>query len=164
MAKRWKHLNYLGIEINDKLVRRCQRSVFESDIENVYFISTNATSSFRSIISSYPGALVLASIQCPNPDFDREEHRWRMIRRILVEAIVDLLATNGKIFLQSDVEAVALRMKEQFTVYSKGKLAFDGVDDGGWLQENPFGVRSDWEQHVIDRGGRMYRMLFRKVE
>ena len=33
-----------------------------------YFIATNATSTFRSIVSSYPGELVLVSIQVEQPN------------------------------------------------------------------------------------------------
>lgn len=46
-------------------------------------------------------------------------------------------------------------MKEQFLRYGKGKLSVlqgqDTTIHGGWLEENPFGIRSDWE-HVLDRG------------
>nr|XP_029117235.1 uncharacterized protein LOC105033802 isoform X2 [Elaeis guineensis] len=163
MARRWQNYNFLGLEINKKLVRRCLNNVLQSNIKNGYFISTNATSTFRSIVSSYPGYLILVTIQCPNPDFNREEHRWRMVQRMLIEAIVDLLITNGKVFLQSDIEAVARRMKEQFIMYGKGRLVVDGDKNMGWREENPFGIRSDWEQHVIDRGAPMFRIMLRKV-
>lgn len=131
-------------------------------------MATNATSTFRSIVSSYPGDLVLVSIQCPNPDFNRTEHRWRMVQRSLVEAIADLVAPDGKVFLQSDVKEVAVRMKKEFMNYGKGKLTVmhDSEDitsqQDGWLNENPFGIRSDWEQHVIERGAPMYRLLLLK--
>uniref|UniRef100_A0A0R0ESX6 Phosphoglycerate kinase n=1 Tax=Glycine max TaxID=3847 RepID=A0A0R0ESX6_SOYBN len=124
MARREQDLNFLGLEINEK---------------NGYCIATNATSTFHSIVSSYPGELVLVSIQCPNPDFNKPEHRWRMLQRSLIEAVVDLLAPNGKIFLQSDVEAVAIRMKEQFLTYGKGKLDMEH-GQSEWLEENPFGL------------------------
>lgn len=163
MARRRKDLNFLGLEINEKLVKRCLHSVYQSEMKNGHFIATNATSTFRSIVSSYPGELVLVSIQCPNPDFNKPKHRWRVLQRSLVEAVADLLASNGKVFLQSDVEAVALRMKEAFLLYGKGKLAvFQEQDGEGWLSENPFGVRSDWERHVLDRGDPMFRLMLSK--
>ncbi|KAG4383253.1 hypothetical protein GLYMA_13G045400v4 [Glycine max] len=161
MARRKQDLNFLGLEINEKLVLRCLDSIHQFGIKNGYFIATNATSTFHSIVSSYPGELVLVSIQCPNPDFNKPEHRWRMLQRSLIEAVVDLLAPNGKIFLQSDVEAVAIRMKEQFFRYGKGKLDLEH-GQSEWLEENPFGVRSDWERHVLERGAPMYRMMFTK--
>ncbi|KAL2509321.1 uncharacterized protein Fot_32968 [Forsythia ovata] len=154
MARRRKDLNFLGLEINEKLVKRCLDHVHQSGMQNGYFITTNATSTFRSIVSSYPGDLVLVSIQCPNPDFNNPEYRWRMLQRSLVEAIADLLTFGGKVFLQSDIEAVAVRMKREFIEYGKGKLVLlhdsetDSVHQRGRLTENPFGVRSDWEQHL----------------
>ncbi|XP_044473026.1 phosphoglycerate kinase-like isoform X2 [Mangifera indica] len=63
MARKRKDLNFLGLEINAKLVRRCLDSVHLSGKNNGYFIATNATSTFRSIVSSYPGKLILVSIQ-----------------------------------------------------------------------------------------------------
>ncbi|XP_006661798.1 phosphoglycerate kinase-like [Oryza brachyantha] len=156
--KNWEGSNFLGLEMNEKLVTRCLQDVASVDKRNLYFVSTNATSTFRSIVSSYPGHLTLVTIQCPNPDFNKERNRWRMVRRMLVEAIVDLLQTNGKVYLQSDVESVLRGMKEQFMTYGKGRL----VVDGGQM-ENPFGVASDWERHVLARGAPMYRTMLRKV-
>ncbi|KAK4272862.1 hypothetical protein QN277_021359 [Acacia crassicarpa] len=167
MARRRKDLNFLGLEINEKLVRRCLESIHHFGIGNGHFIATNATSTFRSIVYRYPGELILVSILCPNPDFNKPEHRWRMLQRSLIEAVTDLLSPGGKVFLQSDVEEVAIRMKEQFLRYGKGKLnmVHDQVQCNGrsnWLKENPFGVRSDWERHVLDRGAPMYRLMFSK--
>lgn len=73
-------------------------------------------------------------------------------------------------FLQSDIEDVAMRMKEEFTIHGKGKLAV--VENSGymetkesvWLKENPFGEPSDWERHTLDRGDPMYRLLLSKVQ
>ncbi|XP_047330321.1 phosphoglycerate kinase-like [Impatiens glandulifera] len=159
MAEKEKDLNFLGLEINEKLVERCLNSIHLRGIRNGHFIATNATSTFRSLVSSYPGKLVLVSIQCPNPDFNKPEHRWRMLQKSLVESIADLLASDGKVFLQSDIEEVAIRMREQFIKNAKGTLFAASRE---WLKENPFGVRSDWEQHAIDRGDRMYRFMYTK--
>lgn len=71
-----------------------------------------------------------------------------------------------QVFLQSDIEAVSVRMREEFLKYGKGKLVVQelssAINEQGWLKENPFGVRSDWEQHVIDRGAPMYRLMLSK--
>lgn len=60
-----------------------------------------------------------------------------------------------------------MRMKEQFLKYGKGKLTIVleknyAITNQGWLKDNPFGVRSDWEQHVLDRGDPMYRLMLCK--
>uniref|UniRef100_A0A0E0QZN1 Uncharacterized protein n=1 Tax=Oryza rufipogon TaxID=4529 RepID=A0A0E0QZN1_ORYRU len=163
MARNWEGSNFLGLEMNKKLVVRCLRDVASVDKRNLYFVSTNATSTFRSIVSSYPGQLALVTIQCPNPDFNIEQNRWRMVRRMLVEAIADLLQPNGKVYLQSDVESVLLGMKEQFMTHGKGQLVVDDDGGGDHQMDNPFGAASDWERHVLARGAPMYRTMLRKV-
>ncbi|XP_023767806.1 phosphoglycerate kinase, cytosolic isoform X2 [Lactuca sativa] len=160
MARKRKDMNFLGLEMNGKLVKRCLETCHLSDLKNGYFIETNATSTFGSIVSCYPGKLVFASIQCPNPDFNRPEHRWKMVQRSLIEAILHLLSYDGKVFLQSDIEGVALRMKEEFLKYGNGKFIIDHQEE--WLKENPFGVQSDWEKHVLDNGAPMYRLMLSK--
>eukprot|EP01018_Ginkgo_biloba_P032431 Gb_38763 [translate_table: standard] len=169
MAQMFGHLNFLGLEINKKLVDHSIACIQELGLRNGHFISTNATTTFRSITSSYPGSLLLVSIQCPNPNFNNPEHRWRMVQRSLVEAIVEMVFHEGKIFLQSDVKEVAVRMKDEFLQYGKGKVGvsiehygYKVCDTNGWLKDNPFGVCSDWEQHVIDRGEPMYRVVLSK--
>lgn len=42
--------------------------------------------------------LIISFLQCPNPDFNKEQNRWKMVRRMLVEAVADLLQTNGQVF------------------------------------------------------------------
>ncbi|KAL1545825.1 phosphoglycerate kinase [Salvia divinorum] len=164
MGRRRNDLNFLGLEMNAKLVNHCLDDVHQHGTHNVHFIATNATSTFRSIISSYPGDLFLVSIQCPNPDFNKPQFRWRMLQRSLVEAIADNLVHGGKVFLQSDIEDVAKRMKEEFLIYGKGQLEIMETEELGWLKENPLGVPSDWERHVLARGDPMYRLLLSKVE
>ncbi|XP_062201108.1 uncharacterized protein LOC133903684 isoform X2 [Phragmites australis] len=164
MARNCERSNFLGLEMNEKLVIRCLQGLASDEKRNLYFVSTNATSTFRSIVSSYPGRMTLVTVQCPNPDFNKEQNRWRMVRRMLVEAVADLLQPNGKVYLQSDVESVLLGMKEQFISYGKGRLVLDGDNGGGGHRmENPFGVASDWERHVLARGAPMYRTMLRKV-
>lgn len=54
--------------------------------------------------------------------------------------------------------------------YSEGKLAIlkhetdTKIDSRGWIEENPFGVQSDWERHVIERGDPMYRLMISKID
>lgn len=68
-----------------------------------------------------------------------------------------------QVFLESDIEAVAMRMKDLFITHGKGKLLLVDGHGRGWMEENPFGIRTDWEQRVIERGAPMYRIMLRKV-
>jgi tRNA (guanine-N7-)-methyltransferase len=74
----------------------------------------------------------------------------------------------GQIFLQSDVREVAVDMRDQFDanttvftrVHTKNSAA---CDQEGWLLENPLGVATEREIHALAQGGRLYRLLFRRL-
>jgi hypothetical protein len=74
----------------------------------------------------------------------------------------------GQIFLQSDVREVAVDMRDQFdvntTVFTRvhTKNSAD-CDQEGWLLENPLGVATEREIHALAQGGRLYRLLFRRL-
>ncbi|KAL3642609.1 hypothetical protein CASFOL_013424 [Castilleja foliolosa] len=125
MASRRKEMNFLGLEMNTKLVDRCLNDVHRLGIQNVHFISTNATSTFRSIVSSYTGELVLVSIQCPNPDFNKPENRWRMLQMSLVKAIADLLMLGGKSGLLKNLVGLAQGKEYPKIVQQKSKQKKD---------------------------------------
>ena len=59
-------------------------------------------------------------------------------------------------------------MKQEFLEYGYSKLAVhkekNAVTSQGWLEENPFGGRSDWERHVLDLGVPMYRLMLSKSD
>jgi phosphoglycerate kinase len=53
-------------------------------------------------------------------------------------------------------------MKELFITYGRGNMVND-VHDKEWMEENPFGVRTDWELHTLARGNPLYRTMLRKT-
>lgn len=161
--------NYLGLEIRHQLVTRANRWVTELKLNNLHFIFANATVSFGLILSTYPGALKLVTISCPDPHFKARHHKRRVVQMQLVDTIINALAPGGQVFLQSDVREVAADMRCQF----RAKVGVSFVDElqanpsihdmDGWLLDNPLGVRSEREIHAMARGGKMYRNLYTKV-
>ncbi|KAJ7294979.1 hypothetical protein O6H91_Y220300 [Diphasiastrum complanatum] len=139
-------------------------------VSDRHFVAANAITSFKQLVFGYPGGVILVAIQCPNPDFNKNERRQRMVQRALVESVVEVLPQGGKIFLQSDVETVVCQMRREFECYGKGKVGLDiehhnekSCDDEGWLKSNPFKVATDWERHVLAKGGQMYRLMLAKM-
>lgn len=73
-----------------------------------------------------------------------------------------------QIFIQSDVEDVAVDMREYFDAESDKLVHIDSVDpsmlcdDEGWLSENPMGIRTEREIHAEFEGARIYRRMYQK--
>ncbi|KAK4416153.1 tRNA (guanine-N(7)-)-methyltransferase [Sesamum alatum] len=160
--------NYLGLEIRPKLVKRAEYWVNELALKNIHFSFANATVSFKQLVSTYPGPLVLVSILCPDPHFKKKHHKRRVVQKPLVESIVDGLVPGGQIFIQSDVLEVALDMRDYFDAESDKLAHIDHInptipcDDEGWLLNNPLGIRTEREIHAEFEGARIYRRMYQK--
>ncbi|KAG2300281.1 hypothetical protein Bca52824_036753 [Brassica carinata] len=155
--------NYLGLEIRQKLVKRANFWVNELGLSNAHFIFANAMVSFDQLISSYPGPLEFVSILCPDPHFKKRHHKRRVVQKPLVDSILQNLKPGGKIFVQSDVLDVAQDMRDQLDEEAKVLDHVDTVDaEGGWLSENPMGIRTEREIHAELEGARIYRRLYQK--
>ncbi|KAL6981542.1 tRNA (guanine(46)-N(7))-methyltransferase [Sarracenia purpurea var. burkii] len=89
--------NYLGLEIRQKLVKRAEYWVNELALSNIHFVFANATVSFKQIVSTYPGPLMLVSILCPDPHFKKKYHKRRVVQEPLVKSMVDSLTPGGKV-------------------------------------------------------------------
>ncbi|THG23187.1 hypothetical protein TEA_018359 [Camellia sinensis var. sinensis] len=82
-----------------ELVKRAEHWVNELALRNIHFMFANATVSFKQLISTYPGPLMLVSILCPDPHFKKKYHKRRVLQKPLVESIVDSLMPRGQVLL-----------------------------------------------------------------
>ena len=108
----WKHCNHLGLEIREPLVTRANAWVKKLNLRNCHFIHCNANVSLENILKNYHGDIILAAVQFPDPHFKKKHQK----RRVVTERFVSILARflkpgTGKLFMQSDVEAVAAQMR-----------------------------------------------------
>ncbi|XWS64957.1 hypothetical protein CRYUN_Cryun05aG0048800 [Craigia yunnanensis] len=160
--------NYLGLEIRAKLVKRVEFWVQELALSNIHFIVANATISFKQLVSTYPGPLMLVSILCPDPHFKKRHHKRRVVQKPFVDSILTSLMPGGKVFIQSDVLEVAIDMRKQFDLESGSVQHVDTVDpsvlcdDEGWLLNNPMGIRTEREIHAELEGAKIYWRLYQK--
>lgn len=160
--------NFLGLEIRQKLVDRSKYWVDELALSNIHFIFANATVSFKELVSTYPGPLMLVSILCPDPHFKKKYHKRRVVQKPLVKSIANSLMPGGQVFIQSDVLEVATDMRDYFEAESDQLLHIDNInphilcDTDGWLLNNPMGIRTEREIHAEYEGGRIYRRLYQK--
>uniref|UniRef100_A0A9I9CNK1 tRNA (guanine(46)-N(7))-methyltransferase n=1 Tax=Cucumis melo TaxID=3656 RepID=A0A9I9CNK1_CUCME len=151
------------------LVKRAGFWVKELGFSNVHFMFANATISFKQIISSYPGPLLLVSILCPDPHFKKRHHKRRVLQKPLVESIVDSLMPGGQVFIQSDVLEVAADMRLWFDSEVDILEHIDKIDKSvlcdkdGWLLNNPMGIRTEREIHAESEGANIYRRMYSKV-
>ena len=78
----------------------------------------------------------------------------------LVVELANYLAVGGVVFLQSDMEFVAVEMRDRFAANS----AFQKVGAEEWLPENPLPVATEREIGTQKKGEPVYRALFQRVK
>lgn len=163
MARRHQQRNFLGLEIREPLVHQANRVAAEQGLGNVWYLACNANVSLGNVLTGVPtGVLKEVYVQFCDPWFKKRHAKRRMVNEGLVEAIYSgLKGGGGRVFVQSDVEEVALEMRQTFEAHG-GFRGVKEAGDGGsvWLQENPLEERTEREVAVMNKGGQVMRAMF----
>ena len=157
MAEFDKSQNFLGIEIREPLVIEANRLAQEANLSNLHYEFTNAMLNLDRSLAKLPkGLLQTVTIQFPDPWFKKKHAKRRMVNRHLVETVVEHLAENGKIFVQTDIEFLS---EEMFELFRENEQLHE-IE----VSENPFAVKTEREKAVEDKELPIYRRIFeRKV-
>jgi tRNA (guanine-N7-)-methyltransferase len=151
--------NFLGLEIREPLVDEANRLRDELELQNLHYLFCNVNNSLRSLLSTFPpGTLQRVSIQFPDPWFKNRHAKRRIVQPELVAELSDYLTPGGIVFLQSDVEFVAIEMCDRFADHP----SFQRQGLGEWLAENPLPVSTEREIATQKKGEPVYRAVFVK--
>ncbi len=152
LAPEW---NFLGVEIREPLVGEANRLTEEAGLTNLHYTFCNAMLSLGALLADIPDECIQAvTIQFPDPWFKKKHAKRRMVTAELVKAVVDKLATDGHIFVQTDIEFLADEMFELFRA--------DERLTETKTSENPFPVRTEREISVEDKELPVYRTTFQR--
>ena len=155
MADLDKSQNYIGIEIREALVNEGNRLAQEANLTNLHYEFSNAMVNLDKSMAKFPkGLLQTVTIQFPDPWFKKKHAKRRMVNRQLVETVVEHLAENGKIFVQTDIEFLA---EEMFGLFRENENLQE-IE----VNENPFPVKTEREKAVEDKDLPVYRRMFVK--
>ncbi|MFN6526296.1 tRNA (guanosine(46)-N7)-methyltransferase TrmB [Nostoc sp. ChiSLP03a] len=160
MAKIESNWNFLGLEIREPLVVEANKLRSELGLTNLHYLFCNVNNSLHSLLSSLPPEnLQRVTIQFPDPWFKTRHAKRRVVQPELVADLAKYLAVGGLVFLQSDMEFVAVEMRDRFAANS----AFQKVGTEEWLAENPLPVSTEREIGTQKKGEPIYRALFERV-
>ena len=149
--------NFLGLEIREPLVQEANTWRDELGVTNLHYLFCNVNKSLRSLLSHLPvGTLQRITIQFPDPWFKNRHAKRRMVQPELVAELATYLAAGGIVFLQSDIEVLAMEMRARFDAHPDFQR--QGTED--WLVENPLPVPTEREKSTLSRGEPVYRALF----
>lgn len=151
MAQQDPTFNYLGVEIREALVNRANAWAQTLGLSNIHFLFANVNVSLPCLFA--PSDLTRVSIQFPDPWFKTKHHKRRVVQPELVSTLAELLQPEGTVFLQSDVENVAVEMAERFLNHP----AFKDPCTNTSLNFNPLGIPTMREVQCLRLGLPIYR-------
>lgn len=158
MATQSPNWNFLGLEIREPLVDQANEWRSEAGLTNLHYLFCNANNSLRPILNSLPaGTLQRVTIQFPDPWFKRRHQKRRVVTPELVNVLAEFLSPAGTLFIQSDIEEVAVEMRDRFNAHPAFTL-----QQSDWLPENPLPIPTEREVSVLERELPVYRALFVK--
>ena len=159
MAQIEPNWNFLGVEIREPLVIEANRIRDEMGLKNLHYMFANVNNSLVSLLSTLPpGRLQKVTIQFPDPWFKNRHAKRRVVQRELVIELANYLSVGGVVFLQSDIQFLALEMCDRF----QENPAFEKLGTTTLLAENPLPVPTEREIATQKKGEPVYRALFRK--
>ena len=159
MAQQHPETNFLGIEIRQPLVTAANQLKDELGLTNLHYLFGNMNSSAEVLLQSLPqNSLQTISVQFPDPWFKKRHNKRRVVQNDLVKILVDYLVEEGRVFLQSDIEEVAIEMRDRFASHP----LLIQQHQTTWLDRNPFTVPTERELYVLEQNLPVYRVMFYK--
>lgn len=161
MAQEQPDWNFLGLEIRDPLVEEANRIRDELGLTNLHYLFSNVNIDLAPLLFSLPPNLLQwVSIQFPDPWFKKRHAKRRTVQPELVATLAPHLPSGAHIFLQSDVEWLAIEMRDRVDSHP----AFTPTHSEPWLRENPLPVSTEREIATQNHGDPVYRCLLVKQE
>ncbi|MGK7910623.1 MAG: tRNA (guanosine(46)-N7)-methyltransferase TrmB [Synechococcus sp.] len=152
MAQHNPEWNFLGVEIRRPLVERANAWVQELGLTNVHFLACNINVTLPNLFAA--AELSRVSIQFPDPWFKVRHQKRRVVQPELVDLLATLVKPGQSVFLQSDIEEVAVEMEQRFTDCS----AFTNPNGPhARIDCNPLGIPTRREVTCAAKGLPIYR-------
>lgn len=146
----------LGIEIRAKHAYLVADKCARLKLPNVRILGGDA----RLVLPQLgPEGCVARVVMCfPDPWWKARHAERRLMDEPLLNAIARMLKPGGELFVQTDVEERAAQFLDAISACS----AFERATESGYIDENPYGARSNRESRAIEDGLPIYRLLFKK--
>lgn len=147
----------LGVEIKAKWAFKVDERRKRLGLENVRVVAED----IRELLPRCgpEGSVARAFVHFPDPWWKKRHQDRFVVGEPFLDALASLLAAKGELFVQTDVEDRALRYRDLIGAHASFEL--EGRD--GFVEENPFGARSNREVRAEEDGLPIHRILARRV-
>jgi len=143
----------IGIDVKTKLAYQLDQRLRKHGIPNVAILCGDAREILKRAEPN--GSVRRVSLHFPDPWWKKRHDKRRVIGDALLAELARLMARGGELFIQTDVEHRA----EQYVEYLRQRTDFVLRSESGYVDENPFGARSNREKRAIEDGLPVWRIV-----
>jgi len=143
----------IGIEVKTKLAYKTDQRLRKHDLRNVAILCGDAREILKRAEPS--GSVRRVSLHFPDPWWKKRHDKRRVIGDTLLTELERLMKPGGELFIQTDVEHRAA----QYVAQLRERSDFTLAPGGGYVDENPFGARSNREKRAIEDGLPVWRIV-----
>jgi tRNA (guanine-N7-)-methyltransferase len=160
-------VDFLGCNVNvdlDRILTLYSRAADTSSSPSDGYGEDEDNKEARVVVTPW---LETVTIHFPDPHFKSHHAKRRVVNPHLVRVLAcHLRRGTGRVFLQSDVRPVLTEMLDQFAAFPeffRNHSAPAGEDMGSTRHHNVFGVPTERETSVLERGLPVYRAFFERT-
>jgi tRNA (guanine-N7-)-methyltransferase len=101
------------------------------------------------------GSVTRAFVHFPDPWWKNRHAERFVVAEPFLDAMASLLREGGELYVQTDVEARAARYRDLIAAHP----GFELGTESGFVEDNPFGARSNREHRAEEDGLPVFRIL-----
>jgi len=143
----------IGIEVKTKLAYKAMERLRRRGVANTAILCGDAREILRRAEPSR--SVDRVSIHFPDPWWKKRHDKRRVIGEALLAELIRLMKPGAELFIQTDVEHRAHQYLDALRACGELEL----VSEEGYVEENPFGARSNREKRAIEDGLPVWRIL-----
>ena len=143
----------IGIEVKTKLAYKADERIRKRGLSNVAILCGDAREILKRAEPS--GSVRRVSLHFPDPWWKKRHDKRRVIGDALLAELSRLMKPGGALFIQTDVEHRA----EQYVAQLRARPDFLLASESGYVDENPFGARSNREKRAVEDGLPVWRIM-----
>ena len=147
----------IGIEVKTKLAYKVAERARKHDLRNLTILCGDAREILKRAEPS--GSVQRVSLHFPDPWWKKRHDKRRVIGEALLAELGRLMAPGGTLFIQTDVEHRA----EQYVAQLRAQPELRLLSESAYVDENPFGARSNREKRAIEDGLPIWRIVAVRV-
>ena len=154
-AKIFPERDIVGLEIRSKFIAHVRRKIAAENLSNVYVLQANAGTALKELFA--PRSLSRVIIMFPDPWYKPRHIKRRVVNPPFLAELAEYLQPDAELHIATDQQILA---EDMYADLRAAPAYCNKYTD--YAPQNFAGLVTDIEQYNIERGRRIYRLVFRR--